>query len=235
MGSQESGIPHLRVRFPLAAKDPEPRYEIPFGGIARDLHNGEEVPAQRWADVSEADGAGVTLSNSSKYGHSLDGNSLEMTLLRASIDPDPLPDLGEHAIEYAVQPHGAGWKIGDAMRAGQASNVPMSVVSCTFHSGELPNALSCVHVLESNVHLSALKQGQSGGMVLRLVEVEGLETEANIDVSPQLFSGGAVIRCVDTLERSIASTETQQTDSTLSVHLPANGIVTIQIVPGLST
>ena len=98
IGHPEQGIPHLKVRFPLAVHDPEPRYEIPFGSIRRDLFDGEEVVALRWVDLSESDGQGVTLVNSSKYGFSLGGDSLNMTLLRASIDPDPLPDLGKHTI-----------------------------------------------------------------------------------------------------------------------------------------
>jgi alpha-mannosidase len=231
MGSQEAGIPHLRLRFPLSIEAPRPRYEIPFGAIARDLRNGEEVPGQRWADVSEADGTGVTLTNSSKYGYSLDVNSLEMTLLRASIDPDPLPDLGEHVIEYALQPHGAGWGIGDAMRAGQEMNVPLSVASCTFHSGELPSALSFACVQEPNFHLAALKQGQSEGIVLRLVEVQGVETEACILLAARLLPNNAVARCVDALERPAdGAADVQLEGNKLSISLPAHGIATVQIV-----
>jgi alpha-mannosidase len=232
MGSREHGIPHLRVRFPLALEHPEPRYGIPYGGIHRSLCNGEEVPAQRWADLSEAGGAGVTLVNSSKYGHSLDGSSLEMTLLRASIDPDPLPDLGEHVIEYALRPHGAQWGVGDAARAGQTLNVPLSVASCAFHSGELPGALSFVRIEQTNVHLAALKQGESGGIVLRLVEVEGVATEARIELASHLAPPGTVVRCVDALERpaTAGTGEGRLEGSRLSVCLPAHGIVTLWVV-----
>ena len=142
MGHAERGIPHLRVRFPLAIDGPQPRYEIPYGSIHRDLVDGEEVPAQRWADVRATgfmgkNGPGVTLVNTSKYGHSVEGNSLELTLLRASIDPDPLPDLGDHVIEYALAPHGAAWTVGDGMRAGEEMNVPLVVASCGFQEGDL--------------------------------------------------------------------------------------------------
>jgi alpha-mannosidase len=238
MGSREEGIPHLRVRFPLAIDRPTVSYAIPFGAISRDLSDGQEVPALRWADLLEADGAGVTLTNTSKYGHSLDGHSLEMTLLRSSIDPDPLPDLGEHVIEYALQPHVAGWAAGSAMRAGQTTNVPLSVVSCAFHPGKLPTALSFARIHETNVHLAALKQGQSGGVLVRLVEVEGVETEAHVELDSRLIPGAArgsagVARCVDTLERPTKETSTAQMDGrTLVVRLPAHGIVTVQIVSG---
>jgi alpha-mannosidase len=87
MGHPESGIPHLKVRFPLAVCDPQARYEIPFGSIRRDMAEGQEVPALRWVDLSEQDGQGVTLANSSKYGFSLETEdlheaySLNMTLV----------------------------------------------------------------------------------------------------------------------------------------------------------
>jgi alpha-mannosidase len=173
----------------------------------------------------------VTLVNSSKYGHSLDGHSLEMTLLRASIDPDPLPDLGEHTIEYALQPHGAGWAVGDAMRAGQAMNVPLSVSSCSFHAGKLASAMTFVSVEEKNVHLGALKCGQFGGVILRLVEVEGVDTEAHIKLGSHLLPEGTSVRCTDTLERSVDGQQKARLEgSTLLVRLPAHGIVTAQLV-----
>jgi len=186
IGSREGGTPHLKVRFPLAVRDPGARYEIPFGSIRRDLFDGQEVPALRWADLSEEGGCGVTLANSSKYGFSVERNSLNMTLLRASIDPDPLPDLGEHVIEYALLPHGDGWTVGDCMRAGEEMNVPLVAMSCGFHGGDLPSAMSFASLKDGNVRLAALKESQDGGaIVVRLVEVGGAMTEARLTLAPR--------------------------------------------------
>jgi len=240
MGHAERGIPHLRVRFPLSVDRPEARYEIPYGSIRRDLFDGQEVPAQRWADVRATgflgrDGPGVTLVNSSKYGHSLEGNTLGLTLLRASIEPDPLPDLGEHVIEYALLPHSAGWTVGDGMRAGEEMNIPLVVASCGFHEGDLPSALSFVAVEPVNVRLVALKQGQDsvggtrGGIVLRLVEVEGRETEAKITLSPEFVPEGASAVEVDALERPVEGGSARLEEGTLAVTLPAYGIVTVLV------
>jgi len=236
MGHPEGGVPHLKVRFPLAVQEPRPRYEIPFGSIRRDLFDGQEVPALRWVDLSEADGHGVTLVNSSKYGFSLETKvphseySLNMTLLRASIDPDPLPDLGEHTIEYALVPHGEGWTVGDCMRVGEEMNVPLVVASCGFHDGELPSARSFLSIEDVNVRLAAMKESQDGeSLVLRMVEVEGRETEARIALAPALLPEGAAAVEVDTLERSIASSSARIEDSTLVVKLPAFGITTVRI------
>ncbi len=138
IGDSDNGIPHLKVRFPLAIHSPRALYEIPFASIQRDLFNGEEVPAQRWVDLSEVDGQGVTLVNTSKYGFNVEGNTLNMTLLRGIIDPDPLPDLGEHSISYALVLHEAGWATGNCMQAGEDWNIPLDVVSSYFHEGVLP-------------------------------------------------------------------------------------------------
>ena len=40
----EGGIPHLRVRFPLAVDDPQPRYEIPFGSIRATCSTAKRCP-----------------------------------------------------------------------------------------------------------------------------------------------------------------------------------------------
>jgi alpha-mannosidase len=239
MGHAETGIPHLRVRFPLAVRDPQARYEIPYGSIQRDLFDGEEVPAQRWADVRATgilgrDGPGVTLVNSSKYGHSLVGDTLGLTLLRASIEPDPLPDLGEHVIEYALVPHDAEWTVGDSTRAGEEMNEPLVLASCGFQGGDLPSALSFVAVEPVNVRLVALKRGQSPvrgtrGVVLRLIEVEGREAEARVALAPELVPEGATAVEVDTLERPVEDGDARLERGTVSVRLPAYGITSVMV------
>lgn len=69
-------VQHLRVQFPLAVEDAQVCYEIPYGSLVRDTPNGEEVVGQRWADVADSGGVGMTLVNTSKYGYSLDGATL---------------------------------------------------------------------------------------------------------------------------------------------------------------
>jgi alpha-mannosidase len=228
IGSKEKGTPHLRVRFPLAADELQPRYEIPFGAIRRDMTDGEEVPALRWADLSEADGAGMTLANSSKYGFSVEGSTLNMTLLRASIDPDPLPDLGEHTIEYALLPHGAGPVVERAVQAGEEMNQPLVVSSCGWHEGVLPSAASLLRITPPNVRLAALKASEDGkGVVLRLVEVAGSETTATVTLSPLWRAKEA--RAVDLLECPVEGEEVRLEGETLWVRIPAHGIVTVRV------
>lgn len=232
MGSRETGTPHLKVRFPLDIADPEARYEIPFGSITRDLFGGEEVPAQRWVDLTETDaesaGQGVTLVNRSKYGFNVEGSSLNMTLLRASIDPDPLPDLGEHVIDYALVPHAAVWATGDMTQAGEDFNVPLVVLSSDFHAGDLPSVQSLISVEPKNVRLTALKCAEDGGLILRLVEVEGADTEATIALSSALLEDATEVTLVDTLERP-AGSALAFSDGAVRVPLPPFGVRTVRV------
>lgn len=95
--------PFLKVEFPVRAPNPQPRYEIPFGDLARPAH-GREVPALQWADLAGDDG-GLAILNDSRYGHSSDHGTMRLSLLRCSYEPDPEPDLGHHMVRYAVFPH----------------------------------------------------------------------------------------------------------------------------------
>jgi alpha-mannosidase len=88
-----------------------------------------------------------------------------------------------------------------------------------------------VRVNESNVHLAALKQGENGGMALRLVEVQGVETRANVELSLHLVPGPVQIRSTDTLERPDQAAQADLRGRTLVVDLPAHGIVTVLVVP----
>ncbi len=232
IGDREQGIPHLRVCFPTAIEDPIARYEIPFGSLRRDRFDGQEVPAQRWVDLSEGDGTGLTLANTSKYGFGVEGSTLTMTLLRASIDPDPLPDLGEHVIRYALIPHGPGWRQGAMMQAGESLNIPLSVISCEFHTGDLPATYTFIEVEPANVRLVAVKRAQDGeGFILRLIEVEGATTEAQVRLAPTLLDKSAQAVEVGTLERPLEPNVARLEDGRLTVPVPKFGITSVRVAP----
>ncbi len=70
----------LKSAFPIDITDASARFEIPFGSIVRPM-NDKEVVTQKWVDISNND-YGVALLNDSKYGVSVSGNTINMTLLR---------------------------------------------------------------------------------------------------------------------------------------------------------
>ncbi|XP_053744806.1 alpha-mannosidase 2C1 isoform X2 [Panthera pardus] len=77
----------LKVEFPARVRSPQATYEVQFGHLQRPTHHNTswdwarfEVWAHRWMDLSEH-GFGLALLNDCKYGASVRGNVLSLSLL----------------------------------------------------------------------------------------------------------------------------------------------------------
>ncbi len=135
-GTKDKPSPTLRVSFPLVEKGKgEARYSIPFGDIVRPA-DGQDVPALTWASLTGPEG-GAALLNDSKHAYAATTEGeLQLTLIRASYDPDPMPDQYLQRIRYALVPcwpDGSGYGIltpttpAALTRAGLAFNQPLLV------------------------------------------------------------------------------------------------------------
>ena len=170
----------LKCAFPVAVHSPQATYEIQFGAISRPTHKSTgwdrarfEVPAQRWADLSEA-GYGVALLNDCKYGYDVQDNVLRLSLLRSPIDPDPEADQGEHDFTYALYPHAGAWQEAGVVRRGLELNVPLLAAPAGKHPGTLPLRQSAVCAAQAQVVVEALKRAEDGDdLVLRVYEAHG--------------------------------------------------------------
>ncbi|XP_036125436.1 alpha-mannosidase 2C1 isoform X2 [Molossus molossus] len=101
----------LKVEFPARVRSPQATYEVQFGHLQRPTHQNTswdwarfEVWAHRWMDLSEH-GFGLALLNDCKYGASVRGSVLSLSLLRAPKAPDATADMGRHEFTYALMPH----------------------------------------------------------------------------------------------------------------------------------
>lgn len=235
-GDPQTGVPVLRAFFTAGIENSTATFEIACGTIERPA-DGEEAPALNWVDLTgspwdtEDVTVGLTLLNDSKYGHRLDDDTIELTLLRSSYDPDPLPELGRHHIRYALVPHVGPLDVGAAIRAGRAFNHPLIPVGTTVHSGQLPPEVSALEVLTPNVMLSGLKQAEdSDAVVLRLYEFAGERTEARVRLSPLMIAApGAQAVETDLLEQPIEGSTARMEGDTLVVTVPACGIATVRV------
>ena len=63
-----------------------------------------ETCHHKWCDMSES-GGGIALINMGKYGVSAEENTMGLSLLRATIRPDPTSDMGKHNFCYMIYPH----------------------------------------------------------------------------------------------------------------------------------
>ncbi len=182
----------LKTEFLVDVLSSRATYEIPFAAIERTTHNNTsfdrtkfEVPAHRWADLSEGR-YGVSLLNDCKYGYDIKGQCMRLTLLRAPVFPDPTGDKGEHEFTYSLLPHAGNWITANTVRAGYELNVPLLAQRCAASQavGSLPAAKSFARSLQDNVIIDTVKRAEDGsGIVLRLYESSGSKTEAALEFS----------------------------------------------------
>jgi alpha-mannosidase len=156
----------LKVAFPLAISDTKATYEIPFGSIERGTGSSDpwekakvEVPAQRWADLSQDD-YGVSVLNRAKYGHDTKGSTIRLSLLRSPKWPDPTADRGKHTIEYALYPHAGRWQHAATVRRAAEYNAPLLPVVTDRHRGVAQPSASFVKLAPERYVLTSVKRAE---------------------------------------------------------------------------
>jgi alpha-mannosidase len=156
----------LKVAFPHTLHDTVATFEVPYGTITRSTQSRDtweqakvEVPAQRWADLTDGK-YGVSILNRSKYGYDIKSNIIRLSLLRSPKWPDPTADRGKHSIEYALLPHDGPVLESNVTHQGYEYNNPLIGVITTPHKGALPPAFSFVHLEPSNLILTEVKKAE---------------------------------------------------------------------------
>jgi alpha-mannosidase len=228
-----AGFPMLRLALPLSLEDAHARYEIAFGAIDRTINNGQELPALQWAQVNGKIGtkkAGCLLSNDCKYGHSLDGNIFRLTLIRSSIEPDPLPEIGRHEVALALRPFAGELPVADAVRTGNALNHPLRVIGTDLHAGSLPAEASFISIEPGNVILLGMKKAQNeDALILRICEVEGRAAAATISLDSKLLGKPVSVVETDLMERPLKDSAAKIAGSSIRVAVPSRGINTVMV------
>ncbi|MDD4796315.1 MAG: alpha-mannosidase [Eubacteriales bacterium] len=166
----------LKAAFPFDIRTAEATYDIQFGNLKRPTHRNTsweqakyEVCAHKWADLSE-NGFGVSLLNDCKYGHSAQGSTLKLSLLRSPKYPNPQADMGDHSFTYSLLPHAGDFRSA-TVQAAQALNQPMLALPLGRQDGTLPEAFSFVSADKDNVIIETVKQAEDGdGLIVRMYE-----------------------------------------------------------------
>lgn len=189
----------LKVEFPLALRAAEATYEIQYGHIRRPTHWNTswdmarfEVPAQRWADLSEPD-FGVALLNDSKYGYSVHGNVMRLSLLRAPKEPDPTADMGRHTFRYALLPHPGTPQEANVVMEAYRFNVPLLI----GRTAAAPAEMSFFSVDAPAIVIDWIKKAEdSDALIVRLYEACGTHARGRLN-SPLPVAAAAICNLLE--------------------------------------
>lgn len=185
----------LKFAFPVNVEQPKATYEIAYGAMQRGT-NGDEDPGQRWIDVTgNANGQtyGLALVNDAKYGYSVNGSEMRLSVARAAVfahhEPRKLEagadyqwmDQGAQNFRIQLVPHTGTWQNGDLARTAEKLVTEIPIIYQGIHPGTRPASDSFLEVDANDVVVSAIKQAEDGSdTIVRAYETAGTVTRARI-------------------------------------------------------
>jgi alpha-mannosidase len=164
----------LKVAFPVNIHANEAIHEIQFGHIRRPNHRSRPFDADRfevcnhkWTALTE-ENRGVAILNDCKYGINVLGNSMNLTLLKSSLAPDPVADKGLQTFTYAIYYWNGSFGDCDVIREAYEMNSPL--MELRGAAGEA----SIINLDASNVILETVKLAEDGSddIILRMYEAK---------------------------------------------------------------
>ena len=226
----------LKASFPLAASNPTATYDLGLGTIARgnDLPNKYEVPAQKWADITDAGGGfGAAILNDSKYGWDKPADNV----LRLSLIHTPLPraypyqssnDLGHHRFVYAIAGHRGDWRAGGVPARAAALNQRLVAFQADAHPGAAGRRVSLLSLDDEHgqVGVVALKKAEdSDELVVRFQERYGKPAKTRVTFAGRITAAREVnaaeepVGPLEAADGSLALTLTAYQPRTIAVRL----------------
>ena len=162
----------LKATFPVDVYAENGINEMQFGYVERPVHRSRlydkdrfEVCNHRYSALCDA-AHGAAILNDCKYGISMNGNALELTLLRAAASPEMNADNRVHHFTYGFTAWEGNFADSDVVRQGYELNIRPQI---TMGSTE---TFSAVQVEKENIILDTMKPAEDGSddIILRLYE-----------------------------------------------------------------
>ena len=179
----------LKVAFPVDVYAENGINEMQFGFVERPAHRSKPYDQDRFEVCNHrysalCDGAhGAAVLNDCKYGISMNGNSLELTLLRGAASPEMRADNYVHHFTYGFTAWEGSFAGCDVVRQGYELNVDPVVVSGGGRD------FSLLSIDQDNIFADTLKPAEdgSGDWILRLYEAKKAARNARIQVELENF------------------------------------------------
>lgn len=211
----------LKAAFPIDVHASEATYEIQFGHLKRPTHQNTsweaakfEVCAHKWADIGDGD-YGVSLINNCKYGHSAEGSTLKLSLLKSATYPNPAADKEIHEFTYSLYPHKGSFKESDTIKHAYLLNQPLCGIEIGEQDGTLNEEFSLVSCDSKNIIIETVKQAEeSDDIIVRLYEACDRRTDAALNFG---FDISKAYIC-DMLEHELEELKIENNTVKLTIH-----------------
>ncbi len=176
----------LKAQFPFTASNHYAAYDLGLGYIKRcnNTDNLYEVPAQKWADITDASGAyGVSIFSDCKYGWDKpQDNMLRLTCIHTPAGAftkdarQDLQDIGRNRFAFGIYAHKGALGADTQMQAEMFCKPMTAFQTSSRREGTLGDSYSALKVSSQKVLLRAMKKAyDDDGIVLRFNEIHATE------------------------------------------------------------
>lgn len=217
----------LKASFPVNIYTEKGINEIQFGYVERPVHRTREYDKDRFEVCNHrysalCDGSsGAAVLNDGKYGISMNGNCLELSLLRASASPEMRADNRLHHFTYGFTAWEGGFTECDVVRQGYALNVRPLV-----RRGKAEMS-SFLQIDKENIIMDTMKPAEdgSGDFILRFYESKKASVRARVTLRLDKFK----VSLCDMLENVLE--ELPAEEKSFSLSFGVFEIKTVRITP----
>ena len=195
----------FKPAFDTSVRQEFARFDVQFGNVKRPTTRNNsiekakfEVLNHKYTDLSETR-FGVAVLNDSKYGISVNGGKLRLSLHKGGLRPDFKGDRGVHHCVYSFLPHDSGFDAENVIRPAYELNVPTAVTAGEYSAQKL------MSIDADNIFVEAVKPCEDAqrAFIVRMYEAEGTFTNANVS----FFGGAKSVKITNMLEEEQGEVE----------------------------
>lgn len=195
----------LKTAFDTSVRQEFARFDVQFGNVKRPTTRNNsvekakfEVLNHKYTDLSETR-FGVAVLNDSKYGISVNGGKLRLSLHKGGLRPDFKGDRGVHHCVYSFLPHDSGFDAENVIRPAYELNVPAAVTAGEYSAQKL------MGIDADNIFVEAVKPCEDAqrAFIVRMYEAEGTFTNAKVS----FFGGAKSVKITNMLEEEQSEVE----------------------------
>ena len=195
----------LKTAFDTSVRQEFARFDVQFGNVKRPTTRNNsiekakfEVLNHKYTDLSETR-FGVAVLNDSKYGISVNGGKLRLSLHKGGLRPDFKGDRGVHHCVYSFLPHDSGFDAENVIRPAYELNVPAAVTAGEYSAQKL------MSIDADNIFVEAVKPCEDAqrAFIVRMYEAEGTFTNAKVS----FFDGAKSVKITNMLEEEQSEVE----------------------------
>ena len=176
----------LKAQFPLSCCNETATYDLGLGTIKRssNLDNLYEVPAQKWADLTDDGGSyGVSIFSDCKYGWDKpDDHTLRLTCIHTPAGAftkdarQDLQDIGRNIFAFGLYSHKGDVASGTQTEAEAFCKKLTAFQTSSRREGSLGDSFSLLQISSKNALVRAVKYAEdSDSIIVRINEATGKE------------------------------------------------------------